>query len=84
MQVINRHDILMPCLHRQGVLFADSQESRTPSTPSYYKRPTTDASIQAAEVVGGHKKGRKVNNIPLCSFCSKTGHLIDACWLKHP
>jgi hypothetical protein len=24
-----------------------------------------------------------VDNRPLCSFCSKPGHLIDACWLKH-
>jgi len=54
-RVINRYDDLMPCLHRQDVLFSDSQESKIPSTPSN-KRPTTEASIQVAEVVGGHKK----------------------------
>ena len=82
MQVVNRYDILMPCLHRQDVIFADSQESKTPSTSSN-KRSTTEAVIQVAEVVGGHKKGRKVGNHPICSFFSKPGHLIDACWLKH-
>jgi hypothetical protein len=73
----------MPCLHRQDVLFANSQESKTSSTPSN-KRPSTEAAIQVAEVVGGHKKGRKMDNLPFCSFCSKPRHLIDACWLKHP
>jgi hypothetical protein len=82
-QVINRYDVLMPCLHRQDVIFADSQESITPSTPSN-KRLATEAAIQVAEDVGGHKKGRKVDNRPLCSFCSKPGHLIDACWPEHP
>jgi hypothetical protein len=82
-QVINMYDVLMPCLHRQDVLFADSQESKTPSTLSN-KRPATEAAIQVAEVVGGHKRGRKVGNRPLCSFCSKPRHLIDTCWLKHP
>jgi len=81
-QVINRYDVLMPCLHRQDVLFVDSQESKTPSTSSN-KRPATEAVIQVAEVVWGHKKGRKVDNRPLCSFCSKPGHLIDACLLNH-
>ncbi len=82
-QVINRYDILMPCLHRQDVIFADSQESKILSTSSN-KRPATGATIQVAEVVGGHKKGRKVDNCPLCSFCSKPGHSIHACCLKHP
>ena len=54
-QVINRFDVLMPCLHRQDVLFADSQNSKTPSNPSI-KRPATEAAVQVAEVVGGHKK----------------------------
>ena len=82
-QVINMYDVFMSCLHRQDVLFADSQESKTPSTPSN-KRSATETTIKVAEVVGGHKKGRKVDNRHLCSFCSKPGHLIDACWLKHP
>ena len=82
-QVINRYDVLMPYLHRQDVLFSDSHKSKTPSTP-YNKRPATEATIQVVEVVGGHKKGHKLDNRPLCSFCSKLGHLIDACWLKHP
>ena len=77
-QVINRYDVLMPCLHRQDVLFSDFQESKTPPSSSN-KRPATEAAIQVAEVVGGHKKGRKLDNRPLCSFCSKPGHLVDAC-----
>ncbi len=32
---------------------------------------------------GGHKKGWTLDNRPLCSFCSKPGYLVDACWLKH-
>ena len=82
-QLINRYDILMPCLHRQDVSFSDSYESKTPSTPSN-KRPATEVAIQVAEVVEGYKKDRKVDNRPLCSFCSKPMHLTDACWLKHP
>ena len=82
-QVINRYDALMPYLHRQDVLFLDSQESKNPSTPSN-KRPATKEAIQVPEVVGGHKTSRKLDNRPLCSFCSKPGHLLDACWLKNP
>jgi hypothetical protein len=37
-QVINRYDVLMPCLHRQDVLFADSIESKGTPNPSN-KRP---------------------------------------------
>jgi hypothetical protein len=73
----------MPYLHKQDVLFADSEESKTPCTP-FNKRPSTEATIQVAEVVGGHKKNRKMDNRPLCFLCSKMGHLIDACSLKHP
>ena len=70
-------------LERQDVLFPNSYESKTPSTSSK-KRPATEAAIQVAEVVGEHKKVRKVSNRPLCSFCSKPRFLlIDACWLKH-
>jgi hypothetical protein len=65
------------------VLFSDSQESKTPTNPAN-KRPATEAAIQVAEAVGGHKKGRKLDNRPLCSFCSKPGLLIDDCCLKHP
>ena len=81
-QVINRCDVLMPCLHRQDVLFAKSQESKTSSTPSN-KRQATEATIQVAEVVEGHKKGRKFDNRPFCILFSKPGRLIDACRLKH-
>ena len=55
-QVLKMYDILMPCLHRQDVLFFDSQESKTPSTPSD-KRLATEAAIHVAKVVGGHTKG---------------------------
>ena len=48
------------------------------------KRPATEAAIQVAEVVAGHKKGRKMDNRPLCSFCYKPGHSVDACCLKCP
>ena len=54
-QIINSYNVLMSCLHRQDVIWSDSREFKTPSTPSY-KRPTTEAAIQVAEVVGGHKK----------------------------
>ena len=50
-KVISRYDVLMPCIHRQDVLFSDSQESKTPSTPSN-KRPSAEATIQVAEVAG--------------------------------
>jgi hypothetical protein len=70
-------------LERQDFLFPNSYESKTPSTSSK-KRPATEAAIQVAEVVGEHKKGRKVSNLPLCSFCFKPRFLfIDACWLNH-
>ena len=81
-EVINRYDVLMPCLHSQDVLFSDSQESKTPFTSSN-KKPTIEIVIQVAEVLGGHKKGRKLNNCPLFSFCSKPGRLFDAFWLKN-
>jgi hypothetical protein len=81
-EVINIYDVLMACLHWQDVLFSDSQESKLPPTSSN-KRLATEVAIQVAEVIGGHKKGRKVDNRHLCSFCSTPGHLIDACWLKH-
>ena len=57
-------------IDRQDVLFPNSYESKTPSTPSN-KRLATEVAIQVAEAVGGQKKGRKVDNRPLCSFCSK-------------
>jgi hypothetical protein len=82
-QVVNRYDVLMPCLHRQDVLFADSLVSKGASTSSN-KRPANDTALQVAEVVGDFKKGRKVDNRPLCSHCSKPGHSVDACWMKYP
>jgi hypothetical protein len=82
-QVINRYDVLMPCLHRQDVLFADSIESKGTPTPSN-KRPAFEAPLQVAEVVGDFKKSRKVDNRPLCTHCSKPGHSIDSCWIKYP
>jgi hypothetical protein len=35
-------------------------------------------------MVGGHKKGRKVDNRPLYFFYSKPRHSIDAWWIKYP
>ena len=54
-QVINRYDVLMPCLHRQDVLFADSIESKGTPNPSN-KRPAFEAPLQVAEVVGDLQK----------------------------
>jgi hypothetical protein len=68
-QTINSYDVLIPCLHRHDVLFSDSQESKT--LPSFStKRPTTEAAIQIAEIVGRHNFFRKVDNRSLCYFCS--------------
>jgi len=78
-QGVNRYNVLMPCLHRQDAFFSESQESKTPSTLSN-KRPTTEGDIQVVEVVGGTRKGRKLDYRPLCSLCSKPGHFIDDCW----
>jgi hypothetical protein len=82
-QVINRYDVLMPCLHRQDVLFANSLESQGISTPSN-KRTTFEAPLQVAEAVGDFKKRRKVDNRPLCTHWHKPGHTIDDCWMKYP
>jgi hypothetical protein len=54
-QVINMYDVLMPCLHRQDVIFADSIESKVTPTPSN-KRTAFEALLQVAEVVGDLKK----------------------------
>ncbi len=73
----------MPCLHRQDVLFSDSQDSKNQPSSST-KRPVHEAALQASEVVGGRSnKFRKVDNRPLCSFCSKPGHNAEACWVKY-
>jgi hypothetical protein len=80
---INSYAILMPCLHIQEVLFSDSQESKNQPSSST-KRPAREAALQASEVVGGRSKFRKVDNRPLCSFCSKPGHNAEACWVKYP
>jgi len=65
---------LIPCLHRQVVLFSESFELKTHSNP-HNKMQATEASLQAAEVVDGSKR-RKVDNFPICSHCHKPGHLI--------
>jgi hypothetical protein len=82
-QVINRCDILMHCLHRPNVIFADFLESKGTPTPSN-KRTAFEAPLQIAEVVGDLKKSRKVNNRPLCTRCHKPGHTIDDRWMKYP
>jgi hypothetical protein len=82
-QVVNRYDVLMHCLHRQDVLFADSIESKGTPTPSN-KRTAFEAPLQVAEVVDDFKKSRKVDNRPICTHCSKSGHSIDNCWMKYP
>jgi hypothetical protein len=71
-QVRNRYDVLMPCLHRQDVLFSYPHESKTPSTPSN-KRPTTEAVIQVAEVVGGTKKDANRTIALFASFVLNLG-----------
>ena len=43
-----------------------------------------EAPLQVAEVVGDFKKRRKVDNRPLCTYCSKPGHSIDSCWMQYP
>jgi len=50
-QVINSYKILMPCLHRQDVLFSVSRELKTPPAPPSNKRLATEAALQVAEVV---------------------------------
>ena len=82
-QVINRYDVLMPCLHRQDVLFADSIDPKRSPTP-FNKRTAFEAPLQVAEVVGDFKKSRKVDSRPLCTHCSRPGHSIDICWMKYP
>jgi hypothetical protein len=72
LQVINSYKILMPCLHRQDVVFSDSRESKTHTPPSN-KRLATEAALQVAEVVRGSKRPRAIDNRPPCAFCSKPG-----------
>ncbi len=73
----------MPCLHTQDVIFSDSRESKTLTPPSN-KRQATEAALQVAEVVRGHKRPRAIDNRPPCAFCSKPGHLAENCWVKFP
>jgi hypothetical protein len=82
-QIINTFESLVPCLHRQDVLFAETLESKiSPNTSN--KRVATEA-LQAAEVeVGGRRNKRKLDNRPSCSHCHKPGHSIDSCWEKYP
>ncbi len=82
-QVINRYDVLMPCLHKQNVLFADFLESEGPPTPSS-KRRAFEAPLLVAEVVSDFKKSRKVDNRLLCTHYCKPGHSIDDCWMEYP
>ncbi len=51
-QIINSYMSLMPCLHRQDVLFSDSKESKT-SNPSSNKRLASDVALKVAECGGG-------------------------------
>jgi hypothetical protein len=82
-QLINSFESLMPCLHRQDVLFSDSRESKIPNPPPT-KRLATDAALQVAEVVKGPKRPRGIDNRPPCAFCHKPGHLAENCWGKFP
>ncbi len=81
--VINSYKSLMPCLHRQDVLFSDSKESKT-FYPSSNKRHASDAALQVAEVVKRSKRPRAIDNRPPCEFCHKPGHLAENCWEKFP
>ncbi len=74
-QFTNNYDVLMTYLHRQDVLFFDSRKFKTSSIPSN-KRPTTKKNVQVAEVVERHQKNGVSSSL---FFCSKPGHLIDAC-----
>ena len=80
---IDSYLLLMPCLHRQDVLFSDSKESKTPNQSSH-KRPAHEAALQMAEVVKGPKKPRAIDNRPPCAFCHKPGHLAEVCWSQFP
>jgi hypothetical protein len=82
-QIINTFESLMPCLHRQDVLFAETLEAKTsPNTSN--KRPATEA-LQAAEVETSIRRNkRKLDNRLPCSHCHKPGHSIDSCWEKYP
>ena len=82
--MINTFEILMPCLHRQDVIFAETLESKaSPNTSN--TRAATDALLQAYNVEeGGRRNKRKIENRRLCSHCHKPGHSIDYCWGKYP
>jgi len=75
--------VCLAFIYRQDVLFSDSREMKTPPPPSN-KRLATDAALQVAEVVRGHKRPRGIDNRPPCAFCSKPGHLAENCWVKFP
>jgi hypothetical protein len=82
-QIINSYKGLMPCLHRQDVLFSDSRESKIPnSTPN--KRLAPEAALQVVETAKGPKRPRAIDNRPPCDFCHKPGHLAENCWSKFP
>ena len=81
-QIINSYRALMPCLHRQDVLFSDSRESKNPIPPP--KRQATEAALQVAEVVKRPKRPRAIDNRPPCAFCHKPGHLAENCWTQFP
>ena len=82
-QIINFYKALMPCLHRQDVLFSDSRESKTPNPP-LNKRLSTEATLHVAEVVKGPKRPRAIDNRPPCAFCHKPNHLAENRWSKKP
>ena len=81
--VLNSYKLLMPCLHRQDVLFSDSKELKTYNPPST-KRPAPATVLQVTEVVKGPKRPRAIDNRPPCAFCHKPGHLAENCWEQFP
>jgi hypothetical protein len=83
-QVITTFEILMPCLHRQDVLFAETLETKA-SLYTSNKGADTEALLQASDVEnGGQINKRKLDNRPLCFHCHKPDTLIDSCWGKYP
>jgi len=64
--VIDTFEILMPCFHRQDVLFAETLESKvSPNTSN--KRADTEALLQASDVEEiGRRNKRKLDNLPPC------------------
>ncbi len=82
-QIINSYDAFMPCLHRLDVLFSESQKSKT-IPPSSTKMPASEAAIQVSKVVGGHNFFLQSRQPSFLLICSKPGHSIEACWMKHP